>query len=368
MIMGASTFPGVLVRGSRMRFATSGRGLGDLMTDCEGPHPNCSPLDQACVANWQNIVSSCSPVPPGASLTRDLATSSPKFAAQLAAAGGDEMLALQAQGNPVLPSHPAAAWWGGPGASVAGNPLPYSSAHINPGATPTNPLQQQVRINPTNLPIHPLDPRPSLRGGYGQNWMPPGGVIPGWYSTIPVPMVGSGLGRLGRRRTRGFGQPQVDAFGNPVSCPAGQHYAVGACIELCNQSTVADQFACVQRNEAAWAASPNVGTPPPYIPAPSSTVVVQKQPPAVVNPSPTTQLTNTGSSQASPTSVLNLSRGVISPPLISYTGQVSTVGGSVSGSWFSDPTRDVISGLPNWALLVMAGAGLFVVVNMASKR
>ena len=72
MIMGASTFPGVLVRGSRVRFATGGHGLGDLMTDCEGPHPNCSPLDQACIANWQNIISGCQPVPPGAGITREL--------------------------------------------------------------------------------------------------------------------------------------------------------------------------------------------------------------------------------------------------------------------------------------------------------
>lgn len=408
MIMGASTFPGVLVRGSRMRFATSGRGLGDLLMDCEGPHPNCSPLDQACVANWQNIVSSCQPIPAGAGITRQLSTSSPRFAAQLAAAGGDEMLALQAQGNPVLPSHPAAAWWGGPGASVAGNPSPHSSSHHNPGATPTNPIQQQVRINPTNLPIRPLHPRPPLRGGYG-NYYPqlqPGVVIPGYYSSVPVPMVANGgMGRLGFRR-RGMGQ-----------MPA---------LEVCNQSTVPDQNACSQRNNAtiaAWAASPQqrayqarvdaasaaqaaqyyslynaeqstptvgrataaIATPQPIGPATMSLqpwtggrrpIVVRQQPPAVVNPSPATQRTNTGSSQASPTSVVNVSSGCVQclvpgPGCCGYVGtssQVSTVGGTVSGSWFTDASQDLITGLPNWALLMMAAGGLYVIVNMAAGR
>lgn len=396
MIMGASTFPGMLVRGSRMRFQQSSRGLGDLMMDCEGPHPICSPLDQACIANWQNIVSSCQPVPPAAGLTRDLATSSPKFAAQLAAAGGDEMLALQAQGNPVLPGHPSAAWWGGPGASVAGNPAPYSSSHHNPGATPTNPVQQQVRINPTNLPIHPLDPRPPLRTMF----LPLSTAGPGFYTNPP--MAGGGLGRL-RLRTRGFGQ--TDWAGNPVTCPPGTHFAAGACIQLCNQSDPVSQNACAQQNQAAWNAAgaaqaagksqytdPQTGqvisfTPPmsqatwnqvtaayaaatgaPPPAASAVTTVVASQPPAVVNPSPSTQLTTTGTSQASPTSVLNLSRGIISPPLVSPTGQVSTVGGVVSGSWFSDPSQDIITGLPNWALLVMGAAGLFMVVSMATKR
>ena len=211
-----------------------------------------------------------------------------------------------------------------------------------------------------------------MRGGYGQTFTGPA-VTPGWYSTVPMPVT-SGLGRLGRR-TRGFGQPQTDAFGNPVTCPPGQHYAAGACIELCNQNTVADQYACVQRNEATWNASPNVAPPLVYTPPPQAqqtgapvVTTVVNPPPAVVNPSPSTQLTNTGTSQASPTSVLNLSRGTIQFPFVPGV-QVSTVGGTVgTGSWFSDPTQDVISGLPNWALLVMAGAGLFVVVSMAGRR
>jgi hypothetical protein len=77
----------------------------------------------------------------------------------------------------------------------------------------------------------------------------------------------------------------------------------------------------------------------------------------VVNPSPSSTLTATGSNALSPTSVTNQANGSMLTPTPTGTGD-----------WFTDPTQEVISGLPNWALVVMGGAGLFMVVSLAGKR
>lgn len=77
--------------------------------------------------------------------------------------------------------------------------------------------------------------------------------------------------------------------------------------------------------------------------------------PQIVNPSPPSTLTTTGTSAFSPNSVLNQANGTV--PVATATGD-----------WFTDPAQELISGLPNWALLAMAGAGLFLVVDLASRR
>lgn len=84
--------------------------------------------------------------------------------------------------------------------------------------------------------------------------------------------------------------------------------------------------------------------------------------PAVVNPSPTTQLTGTGSAYLSPLSLVSQANGMA----LTTTGQ--SVAALPSGNWFDDPTQDLITGLPNWALLIMGAGGLFVIVSLAGKR
>jgi hypothetical protein len=97
-------------------------------------------------------------------------------------------------------------------------------------------------------------------------------------------------------------------------------------------------------------------TTPPYIPLPPPPPA-----PQIVNPSPNTLLTLTGSSFISPNSALSQANG--STLNSTAQGGVSTVGG-----WFSNPVEDVIPNLPNWAMLALAGAGLFIVVTMAQRR
>ena len=80
--------------------------------------------------------------------------------------------------------------------------------------------------------------------------------------------------------------------------------------------------------------------------------------PTVVNPSPSTQLTSTGSSATSATSVLSQANGTA----------LGTVAPTSTGNWFTDPTQEVIGGLPNWALLAIGAGGLFMVMSMASGR
>ena len=78
--------------------------------------------------------------------------------------------------------------------------------------------------------------------------------------------------------------------------------------------------------------------------------------PSVVNPSPRTQLTTTGSTAAAPGSVVSQANGTASMP-----GQLaSTVGGVVSTT---DTSGDIISGLPNWVLFVAGGVALVLLTR-----
>jgi hypothetical protein len=81
--------------------------------------------------------------------------------------------------------------------------------------------------------------------------------------------------------------------------------------------------------------------------------------PQIVNPSPAGTLTATASSSLNPNSVLNQANGTT--PVVS-TVPVST------GDWFTDPTQEIISGLPNWAVVAMAGGGLFLAISLANRR
>jgi hypothetical protein len=92
--------------------------------------------------------------------------------------------------------------------------------------------------------------------------------------------------------------------------------------------------------------------------------------PSVVNPSPSTQLTSTGSSSTAPGSVVSQANGTASIP-----GNVSsTVSGYVPtcpSGYQIDPTTgacnqtsNIISGIPNWVLLVFGGIGVFLLAKL----
>lgn len=82
-------------------------------------------------------------------------------------------------------------------------------------------------------------------------------------------------------------------------------------------------------------------TTPPYQPLPPPPGTSQ-----VVNPTPGSQSTSTGSSATSPNSTNS----------------------QANGGWFTDSTRDVITGLPNWALVAMGGGALLLIMEMMRGR
>lgn len=92
---------------------------------------------------------------------------------------------------------------------------------------------------------------------------------------------------------------------------------------------------------------------PPEAPAPPA-----PPPQNVVNPSPPSQVTTTGSSTTAPGSVTNQANGGVTTP-----GLLSTVQG-----YISDLTSgtDIISGVPNWVLLV-GGVAVVVMIAQASS-
>lgn len=106
-------------------------------------------------------------------------------------------------------------------------------------------------------------------------------------------------------------------------------------------------------NTAFSQAQAAVTNPPP--PAP---------PQKVVNPSPQTQQTTTGSSTTAPGSAVNVANGTTATTQTS-SDLVSTVQG-----YISDLTggTEIISGVPNWALLAGGGLAVLLVVNMFSQH
>ena len=92
-------------------------------------------------------------------------------------------------------------------------------------------------------------------------------------------------------------------------------------------------------------ASPNASlpgcagtSPPPSLPP--------APPPAVVNPTPSTQPVDSGSSTTAPASVLNLANGTASA---------------------TQPAGELIAGIPNWVLWVGGGVGLLLLLGGGNK-
>ena len=79
--------------------------------------------------------------------------------------------------------------------------------------------------------------------------------------------------------------------------------------------------------------------------------------PSVVNPSPPSQLTTTGSTTTAPGSAVSQANGTVSIPGTT----ASTVGGTVSTT---DTSGEVISGVPNWVLFVGGGILVFLLAKV----
>lgn len=140
-----------------------------------------------------------------------------------------------------------------------------------------------------------------------------------------------------------------DANGNPVITPPPSGYGSGF--------NTTSGFIPVSSTTARTGSrpvrfKPFQGIEPPPSAPPQSTVV---------NPSPSTQLTTTGSSTAAPGSVTSQANGSVLIP----GDTASTVGGTVStqGNVTSVSGGDLISGVPNWVLF----AGGAIVVFLLAK-
>lgn len=79
----------------------------------------------------------------------------------------------------------------------------------------------------------------------------------------------------------------------------------------------------------------------------------------VVNPSPPSQSTATGTTVTSGNSAVSQANGAT---LTTYTGAAAS-----SGDWFTDPTQELISGFPNWLLLAAGGVAAFALFH-AGRR
>jgi hypothetical protein len=48
----------------------------------------------------------------------------------------------------------------------------------------------------------------------------------------------------------------------------------------------------------------------------------------------------------------------------SSTGSTTSTSSSTStGNWFTDPTQELISGIPNWGIVAAAGVGLLLLIG-----
>lgn len=79
--------------------------------------------------------------------------------------------------------------------------------------------------------------------------------------------------------------------------------------------------------------------------------------PEVVNPSPSSQLTTTGSTTTAPGSVVSQANGTVVVP----GPTASTVGGTVSTT---DTSADIIAGVPNWVLFIGGGILVFLLAKV----
>lgn len=161
----------------------------------------------------------------------------------------------------------------------------------------------------------------------------------------------------------------VSAFNDQWSaCVTGTMGTGPQYVALATQS--GDPNTSLIQAQLSWQAQQNNAVLNPQYPVvAAATTVVPTTPPAkpkppapqVVNPSPKTQSTSTGTTQTSTTSVTSQTNGTTSTA--ASTGLLSTVGG-----YLTDPTKDLISGIPNWVLLAVGVGGVVLIMSQKSGR
>jgi hypothetical protein len=130
------------------------------------------------------------------------------------------------------------------------------------------------------------------------------------------------------------------------------------------------------------AAAPVQSCPPgwvgmyPACSAPASLATTQAQPISalanVVNPIPATIATATTPPN---TPIIPMNTGIsntggtLASQNNGSTSSTSTSSTSTTtASWFTDPTQELISGIPNWGLVAGAGVGLLALMSMGGKK
>lgn len=122
---------------------------------------------------------------------------------------------------------------------------------------------------------------------------------------------------------------------------------------------VTSQVSPQASTQTAVSPRPTRVVPKPYVPPPRHVLPKPYAPPqpSVVNPSPPSQLTTTGSSTTAPGSAVSQANGTVAIPGTT----ASTVGGTVSTT---DTSGDIVSGLPNWMLFAGAGIVIFLLAKV----
>jgi hypothetical protein len=185
----------------------------------------------------------------------------------------------------------------------------YLTLAQNTGDPYINAIQQQITAVQTTPPGKPLTPSPPITTPGGYIW--PVGVAP------PV--------------------------GVSVLTPGGAFPFSGGSQQL--------------GLTAAQTGAAQIGAGQPYY-----TPVAPPPAPVVVSPSPGSQPTTTGTSKTTPTSVVSQANGTTKTG--ADGGLISTVKG-----YLTDPAKDWISGVPNWAVVAAGGVGLaFIVMAMSRRR
>ena len=153
-----------------------------------------------------------------------------------------------------------------------------------------------------------------------------------------------------------------DASGNPQITPAPGGSGSGY-----NTNT---GFVPVSTSGPSYTPASPARHRPTYLPRPLPPAPPQ---PSVVNPSPPTLLTTTGSSTTAPGSLVNQANGTVPPICVQWDptnpdvcqsySTASTVGGYVSPP-ATTTSSDLIAGVPNWVLFVGGGFALLLLARM----
>jgi hypothetical protein len=109
----------------------------------------------------------------------------------------------------------------------------------------------------------------------------------------------------------------------------------------------------------ACCASGSAAPAAPIVPAVPAKIATATQPPTTPTVPMATGISTTGANLASQTG--SSSSGTTST-------STSTSGTTTTASWFTDPTQEIISGIPNWGLVAAAALGVFMFAESSGAK